>query len=377
MVHSETPRFAPNGPWQKISAIPDQTVTISVMTDSRIKAVLPLGPVPLSDEDTVFTTLYGALGSLAQWLPDGQTGERQNVLGWQYERLAGNSHLEADPDAPALTVPAVAGGASTSYPRLRLKGDVEKHDIQLDLGYGEAAKSYVHFAGLKRTGRMSQDTRFLATLPSSTSVSALFISPEHRADFVPIHERAVLSEIEILAGAITHAELAIQFDLQVEACLSVNPDHYWQKDVIADEVARVSRLASAVPQLVQVGFRLRRKPAAPVDKGELIAVSDEQLITFANALGHGLGRDASWLSLPFADAQSSADFGALSKLDLPAQCLPIIGLLNKDDTVEVAASRISAVAEHLDAFGISTPGDWTQMGEKGLSELLGLIKSLP
>ncbi len=346
------------------------------MSDAQTVEILPLGPIPLADDDAVFTTLHAALGPHLRRLPDGQTEDRRDDIGWQYGRLAGNRALEVANDAPALTIPS-AGGGSTSYPRLRPRSGITPADLSLDLGYGEAAKSYVHFAGLKRTGRLAPDTRFLVTLPSATSVAAMFIAPGHRADFVEAYERALLQEIDVLAGAITHSELAIQFDLQAEAWLAANPAVYWQDDAIADEVARVIRLVKEVPDLVELGFRIRLAPPAPVDRGNGKAADDALVVTLANSLAGHAGRPVQWITLPFgADHNAPADFAALDELHTGADCTPVLAIVRPDASVEQNRARIDAAAAHLPAYGLTTEQDWDSVGDAGLTDLLQLLTAL-
>jgi len=345
------------------------------MSDQKPIEILPVGPVPLADEESVFTTLYAALGPHLRRISDGQTGDRRDVIGWPYRRLASNGGLEVAADAPALTVPAgPAGGGSTSYPRLRLKPGLAAGDVSLDLGYGEAAKSYVHFAGLKRNGRLRPDLRFLVTLPSATSVSALFIAPEHRDAFVERYEHALLAEIEVLANAITHAELAVQVDLQAEACLAANPAEYWQEDVIAEEVARAVRIGRAVPQLAELGFRLRREPPAPIARGGAAPVSDELLVELANTLAASTGRPVHWFVLPFESGHDSADaFAPLARLRLGEHGEPILGLVRPEEPAAANRARLTAAASHVPAFGITTACDWQSVSEAGLAALLDLL----
>ena len=57
-----------------------------------------LGSVPLADTETVFRAVCAELGPHIRRIPDGETGERLQWVGFQYQMLLNHPAMEEDPE---------------------------------------------------------------------------------------------------------------------------------------------------------------------------------------------------------------------------------------------------------------------------------------
>ena len=76
-----------------------------------------------------------------------------------------------------------------------------------------AARSYRDFAELKRQGKIPAHCRFQVDLVPAHSVIWLYLQDDLHAPLDPIYNEAVKREIDKIAAAIPHDQLAIQFDV--------------------------------------------------------------------------------------------------------------------------------------------------------------------
>ena len=142
-------------------------------------------------------------------IPDGETGERSDWIAHLEPIFADNPALEKSDEVFRLH-PTAPGRT-----RYRLKRGMSIADVRFDnLLYADTAiRSYGEFARLKRQGVIPAHCRFQVDLVPAHSVIWLFLQDDLHAPVDPIYNDALLREIDRLAAAIPHAELAIQFDV--------------------------------------------------------------------------------------------------------------------------------------------------------------------
>ena len=63
-----------------------------------------VGSVPLTDAETVFRAVAGALGPHLRRLPDGETGERRRWIYFQRLMLERHPAMEIDPTVPLFAL---------------------------------------------------------------------------------------------------------------------------------------------------------------------------------------------------------------------------------------------------------------------------------
>src|SRR5215469_13620898 len=74
-------------------------------TSSQPRGVHLVGSVPLANAEEVFRTASSILGERLHRIPDGETGERTNWIGWQFNFLARNPNFEVRPPDPRSYAP--------------------------------------------------------------------------------------------------------------------------------------------------------------------------------------------------------------------------------------------------------------------------------
>jgi hypothetical protein len=168
-----------------------------------------VGSVPMADAATVFESVSAALGPNLLTLPDGETGERLDWITWLEPVFRDNPAFELSPEVFQLHSHAA------KHRRYQLKPGVSIKDVRFDnLFYADVAKkSYATFAALKRAGKIPAHVKFQIDLVPAHSVIWLFVQESLQRDIDPIYNDAVLREIDKIAAALPHEDIAIQFDI--------------------------------------------------------------------------------------------------------------------------------------------------------------------
>ena len=190
------------------------------MTDERLSEATPsprrqprgvhlVGGVPLGSAEDVFRAATSILGGRLRRIPDGETGERINWIGWQARYIGSNPRFEMMPPNPT---------DYASLPHFKLRSSLSSGEITFEqLGYADAAKaSYTVFSQLKQAGLIPTSTRFQVSLPTPLAPVVAFIVPRDQAVVESAYEAAMFAELDQIAAAIPHHELAIQWDVAVE-----------------------------------------------------------------------------------------------------------------------------------------------------------------
>src|SRR5262245_20834261 len=168
-----------------------------------------VGSVPLSDAREVFATASRVLGMRLKRIPDGETGERSDWITWLEPAFAGNPALEKSDELFRVHA------TGTARIRYRLRAEKTVDDVRFDnLFYADIAKaSYADFAALKLAGLVPKGCRFQIDLVPAHSVIWLFLQDDLHAPLDPIYNDALKREIDKIAAALPHNEIAIQFDV--------------------------------------------------------------------------------------------------------------------------------------------------------------------
>src|ERR1043166_4808017 len=256
-----------------------------------------VGSIPLRDASDVFETVSAALGPRLPRIPDGETGERISWLNWLEGVFA--NHRDFEP-ANSKNVDARGGEGVNLY---RLKPGISPDKVVLDtLRHADIhIASYRDFKRLKDAGKVPAHTRFQVDLAHPVSVVRKFVVPEQVPALEPVYERAIIGEVEKMARAIPHDQLAIQWDVAsgVFSHLEWNKPTRFGKD--REEMLQFFsewciRLGNAVPKDVEVMFHLcygdfrHKHLVEPTDLSMCVA--------FANRVSAGMGRPIALFLMP-------------------------------------------------------------------------------
>lgn len=324
-----------------------------------------VGSLPLANCEAVFRTASDVLGRRLRRIPDGETGERSNWIGWQFEVLASNPGLElvrANDDE----------GAYGARPRFRLAPGQDPQSFEFGpLGYARAAlASFEEFTRLRRAGGLGEGVRFQVCLPTPIAPILAYVVSDAQAVLEPAYERQLLRELDAVLDAIPHDDVAIQWDTALEFAVLEGLIHapFLATDDRITE--RLIRLGDHVPEGVELGYHLcygdagHRHFKEPEDTSKLVSV--------ANAVAAGLRRRLDWVHLPVPiDRTDDAYFAPLSSLRLADTTQLYLGLIHAADGESGARARIATAQQIVPRFGVATE---CGLGRRPADTVLSLLE---
>jgi hypothetical protein len=320
-----------------------------------------VGSVPLNTARDVFRTSTHILGKRLKRVPDGETGERKNWIGWQLPKIAASEGLQLydqpDKDYGRIELVRIAEGCQDSV------------QIQ-DLGYFDAAMtSYAVFAQAKAEGSIDSACRFQVCLPTPLAPIQLYVQKGDQALLEPVYEAALSAELAEIITEIPAEELAIQWDTAVEFGVLEGVFPSYLEAPFEDIIARLVRLGERVPQGVELGYHLcygdsgHKHFVEPNDMSKLVAV--------ANRLTDDLSRQVNWIHMPVPRGRDDAAyFQPLEGLLLPPATEVYLGLIHATDGTSGAARRIESAQKFLAEFGIATE---CGLGRRNPDSIPGLL----
>ena len=329
-----------------------------------------VGSVPLSDARAVFTAASTALGPRLKRIPDGETGERSDWITWLEPVFAENPALEKSDELFRVHA------TGTARIRYRLKPGKTAKDVRFgNLFYADIAKaSYAQFAALKRAGTIAPDVRFQIDLVPAHSVIWLFLQDDLHQPLDPIYNEALKREIDKIAAALPHGEIAIQFDVAsaVFARLQRNEPNAYGKDraeMLARFSAILTDLAERVPADVELLFHFcygdsnHRHVVEPRDMGDMVDM--------ANRLAADIKRPIALIHMPVPrERADDGYFAPLARLRLNPQSELCLGLVHYTDGLPGTRRRLVAAERHVQTFSIATECGFGRRDPKTIPELL-------
>jgi hypothetical protein len=339
---------------------------------SQPRGVHFVGSINLPTTSDIFDQIPSALGQHLHRLPDGETGARENFVGWQMT------------DA-FLAAPEVLVKRDSTGKVLPEEGTISKEQIAAavkKLGNlttefdTHALASYAIFASAKAAGHIPPHTRFQVSLPGVANV-IIGLSPSYRLAIEPLYEAALLRSLSNIQSSIPHDQLAIQIDVAVEIGLLEKVSIWvpYFSPVFSGIIDRLSRLADQVAQDVQLGFHLcygdigHAHFVQPQDLGLLVEV--------ANALYQSLNHPIQWLHVPVPKDRKDAPFFApLRKLEweIPELYLGCVHAGDEEGTRERIATA-KEVLGHIE-FGVATECGLGRTPKEELESILSISKAV-
>ena len=314
-------------------------------TQGQPRGVHLNGSVPLTNSEEVFRTASSILGGRLRRIPDGETGDRTNWISWQIQFFAANPSFEiVQPDRVAY-VP---------QPTAKLRPHVTANEIVFNnIGYADAAiASYAVFSRLKQDGVIPANYRFQVSLPTPLAPVMAFVGPEKMSKVEPAYEAAMFAELDRIAAAIPHNELAIQWDVAVE--FGILEGMFGDSSQVNQEIIeRLIRIGERVPADIELGYHLCYGDAGHKHFKEPEDTS--KLVEIANAISAGVKRPINWIHLPVPrNRTDEAYFAPLRNLKLHPETELYLGLVHYTDGVEGTRKRIQAAQQVVSNFGVAT-----------------------
>lgn len=313
-----------------------------------------VGSVPMADAATVFETVSAILGPSLLTLPDGETGKRLDWITWLEPVFRDNPAFELSPEVFQLH------SRAAQHRRYRLKPGMSIADVRFDnLFYADIAKeSYETFAMFKRAGKIPAHVKLQIDLVPAHSVIWLFVQEDLQRAIDPIYNDAVLREIDKIAAALPHDDIAIQFDIASAVFARLERDQpspygNTKEEMQATFSAIVVRLAGHVPADIDLLFHFcygdagHRHVVEPTDMGDMV--------DYANRLAVQLKRPITQVHMPVPrDRSDAAYFAPLRRLKLDPKTRLCLGLVHYTDGLEGTNKRIETARQFVTDFVIAT-----------------------
>jgi hypothetical protein len=330
-----------------------------------------VGSVPLADARQVFETVSRALGPYLTRIPDGETGERLDWITWLEPIFARHPAFE-----PSNETFQLHSGIARKDRRYKLRDGVAVESVTFDnLFYADVARrSYDVFAALKHEGKIPPACKLQVDLVPAHSIIWLYVQEHLHAAIDPIFNDAVLLEIDKIAAAIPHGELAIQFDVAsaVFARLERNqPSSYGQtKQEMQERFSDILlRLANHVPADIDLLFHFCYGDAGHKHVVEPTNMGD--MVDFANRLATRIARPVQLVHMPVPRNRSDdAYFAPLSRLKLRPETELCLGLVHLTDGVAGTRRRLAAARRFVRDFAIATECGFGRRDPATIPELL-------
>lgn len=309
-----------------------------------------VGAMLFPTADDTMLSVAEELNGAAEWVPDGETGQRMMWITQHQSRFAATAGLEVkphtDPDTKLVSDRTFYGLADGTDP-----GDVDLPT----LGYAQCAiESFDRFAALQRDGIIAADARFMQAIPTPLALVASFVRPEEHQLLEPVIERAIQNDVAAMCAAIPHEQLAIQWDVAVEFGIleGVLPQTHTFSDPIESVLDRLVRAGADVPPDVHMAYHLCY--GAPYDI-HLVEPKDATLLTrIANGVLDRSSRPVQRLHMPVPlERDDRAFFAPMADLILGDVKL-FLGLVHHEDGVEGGRRRIAAAKQYVPEFGVAT-----------------------
>jgi hypothetical protein len=329
-----------------------------------------IGSVPMANAAEVFEKVSAALGPRVKRLPDGETGVRGDWITW-LEPVFSN-HPAFVKSGEFFRVHA----SGTGRERYALKSGVRPEDVRFNnLFYADIAKrSYADFTRLKETGKIPAGTKFQIALVPAHSVIWLFLVDALHAQIDPLYNDAVKREIDKIAAAIPHDELAIQFDVAsaVFARLERNqPSSYGRSKAETQEAFAniLVDLGNRVPADVDLLYHFcygdsnHRHVVEPTDMGDMVE--------FANRMSRQIARPIQLIHMPVPrNRDDDTYFEPLRRLKLRTETELCLGLVHYTDGVEGTKKRLATAKKYAAKFSIGTECGFGRRDPRTIPELL-------
>jgi hypothetical protein len=331
-----------------------------------------VGSVPLADEEQVFTTVCAALGPRLRRVPDGETGPRISWLSWLDRVFAAMPALELSDDTWLVHEEA------RPQRRYRLKPGRSAAELRFGaLPYGDfAIASYATFRRLRDAGRIPPGTRFQIDFAPAQSAVRSHVVDALFAPLEPLYNDAVGRDVDRIAAAIPHADLAFQFDMASAVFATLQRGDFGVHGATKGEAAAkfaavAAKLGDRVPAGADLLFHFcygdnnHRHSVEPNDTGDMVEM--------ANRLRRATARRIDLIHMPVPrDRSDDAYFAPLRQLDLALGTEIALGLVHLTGGIEGITRRMAAARKYVTDFALATECGFGRRKPETLPELLRL-----
>jgi hypothetical protein len=335
------------------------------MPDARNPTGVHLvGSVPVKSAEEMFRLTMANLRGYIKRLPDGEVGERDMWIRWQYSKIGQSEQMQPMTRGSEYVPMPVYGVAD---------GVTSADDIEFpNLGYADAAiESFGIFQRLTEEGVIPENMRFQVGIPTPLSVAVFYVAPPSRNLFEQSYGRAIKQELARMLKHIPGEKLAIQWETVGEfGLLDGLMDNHLDGDLLENITDRVAELVDMVDEPAETGMHLcygdsgHKHFCEPADAGYLTQVANGTV-----AKAH---RSVNWVHMPVPrDRDDAGFFTPLADLVLPESTDLYLGLVHMTGGEEGTANRIQAAARVVPRFGVATECGF---GRRDIETIPGLMQ---
>jgi hypothetical protein len=309
----------------------------------------------LRDADEVFQTVGRLAGDSLTRIPDGERGRRAGWIGAQVPVLMQSPQLSHEVHPPQEY--------GTGEPRIefRPREGVAPEELSLSLPYAEdAIVSHRLMRDFIDRGEIPPGTKLQVSIPTAVATLVAFFARDVQSELLEPIEHILGGEVDRIADAIPHDEVAIQWDVAVEFNyieLQRMPGPFTREQLVAS----LGRLSSLVPNDIELGYHLCYGDAPPeLGKGlkgrHFVEPTDAGLLVeFANEIVARATRPVQFIHMPVPiERDDDAYFAPLDGLRLAPQTRLFLGLVHEEDGMAGAQRRVAAARAHVEDFGVGT-----------------------
>ena len=341
------------------------------MTNSpyNLEGLHLVGSAPVKDAEDMFLLVTNHLNDHIKRLPDGEFGERDTWIRFQYAKLLASPQLQSSGEIASYVPisPVICESNIKSATEIELP----------NLGYADAAiESYAVFEKMKDKGIILSDTRFLVGLPTPYSVATFYGHPSIQDILEQAYQNAIETELSRILNTIPNDNLAIQWETVTEfAVLEGVQVSYIKENILEQLTRRVSNLLDLVPNAAEAGIHLcygdsgHKHFCEPKDTTLLVDV--------ANSVFENAKRKIDWVHMPVPKERDDDEyFKPLSGLIQDEQTEIYLGLVHSTGGIEGSMRRINTAKKYVRQFGISTECGLGRRERDTIPELLDQHKAL-
>jgi hypothetical protein len=210
------------------------------------------GGVNLADGETVMREIAERVPVGVRRIPDGETGDRQQWIFFQFEKFS---------QTPGLEQAGTKDQPATGYehmPKVRLAEGVGPEEVPWpNLGYADAyGASFETFRRLRDEGVIPDHVRFQVEYPTPLASINGWVVTEDQDRLLGSYERALFADLDRLLAGLPHDQVAVQWDVAVEFAIleggfEATPGQTF--DAVVDALVRA---VDHLPEDVPVGLHL-------------------------------------------------------------------------------------------------------------------------
>jgi hypothetical protein len=316
------------------------------------------------------------LGPRIKRIPDGETGRRLDWIFWLEPIFGKCPALQKSGELFRLHA------TSPAFERYTLRPGCTPQDVTFDnLFYADIAKqSFAVFKQLKAAGRIAPDVKFQVDLVPAHSLLWLFLVDALHAPIDPIYNEALKREVDKIAAAIPHDELAIQFDVAsaVFARLERNEKSSYggSKPQTQETFANIlADLGNRVPSDIDLMFHFcygdsnHRHVVEPTDMADMVGL--------ANLISARMARPIQLFHMPVPrNRADDSYFAPLTDLKLSPGTELCLGLVHYTDGLDGARKRFATAKKFVSDFSIATECGFGRRDPATIPELLRLHREV-